>query len=134
MADVYRIEILEARLRELIEVMPSIWETVIVSSDGFVVAAYPPPVMDDLFRDASTSQVAAMAASLMALGDQTLNRLDHGRMRRMLIEGSNGVLVIYPINRSAALAVLVDSHSAKLGLVMHAIARACEVFAKYLPD
>ena len=43
MANVYRIEILEERLRRLTEVLPSLWETVIVSVDGFVVAAYPPP-------------------------------------------------------------------------------------------
>ncbi|MBK8430563.1 MAG: roadblock/LC7 domain-containing protein [Chloroflexi bacterium] len=134
MANVYRIEILEERLRRLTEVLPSLWETVIVSVDGFVVAAYPPPISEDIFKEASTSQVAAIAASLIALGDQALNRLDQGEMRRLMIEGDEGAIVIYPINRSAALAVLVDNKSAKMGLTLHEIARTATSFAALLPE
>lgn len=134
MADVYRIEILESRLQKLTETLPSIWETVIVSVDGFVVAAYPPPISEDIFKDASTSQVAAMAASLIALSEQTLTRLDQGDLNRLMIEGDNGAIVVYPINRSAALAVLVDNKSAKMGLTLHEIARTARSFAAILPE
>jgi predicted regulator of Ras-like GTPase activity (Roadblock/LC7/MglB family) len=134
MADVYRIEILENRLRLLTEAIPSIWEAVIVSIDGFVVAAYPPPVVEDIFKDASTSQVAAMAASLIALGDRALARLDQGEMVRLMIEGNEGAIVIYPIHRSAALAVLIDNKSAKMGLTLHEIARVARSFAAILPE
>lgn len=134
MADVYRIEILENRLQKLTQVLPSVWETVIVSIDGFVVAAYPPPISEDIFKDASTSQVAAMAASLIALSEQTLTRLDQGELNRLMIEGDNGAIVVYPINRSAALAVLVDNKSAKMGLTLHEIARTARSFASILPE
>lgn len=134
MANVYRIEILENRLQRLTEVLPSVWETVIVSIDGFVVAAYPPPISEDIFKDASTSQVAAMAASLIALSEQTLSRLDQGDLSRLMIEGDNGAIVVYPINRSAALAVLVDNKSAKMGITLHEIANTARSFAAILPE
>jgi predicted regulator of Ras-like GTPase activity (Roadblock/LC7/MglB family) len=102
--------------------MPSIRETVIVSTDGFVVASCPPPDIHDVYHPTSTPQVAAMAASLLALGDQTLARLAQGEMHRLMIEGEEGAIIVYPINRNAALAALV-SKTAKMGLALHEIAR-----------
>ncbi|MCL4871247.1 MAG: roadblock/LC7 domain-containing protein [Anaerolineae bacterium] len=134
MVNIYRVNILEDRLRQLTETVPGISGTVIVSIEGFVVAAYPPSEQSSLASAAETSptsQVAAMAAALIALGEQTLIRLAQGQMERLLIEGEDGAIVVYPINQNAALAAMVDK-GAKMGLVLVAIARAATAFGDVL--
>lgn len=134
MVNIYRVNILEDRLRQLTETVPGISGTVIVSIEGFVVAAYPPSEQSSLASAAETSptsQVAAMAAALIALGEQTLVRLAQGQMERLLIEGEDGAIVVYPINQNAALAAMVDK-GAKMGLVLVAIARAAAAFGDVL--
>ena len=134
MVNIYRVNILEDKLRELIEAIEGIIGTVIVSVEGFVVAAYPMVEPDGSYatiETSQTSQVAAMAAALIALGEQTLARLAKGQIERLLIEGETGAIVVYPINENAALAVMV-SKNAKMGLVLLATSRAAIFFSDIL--
>ena len=134
MANLYRIDILENSLRQLTETIPGIHQTVIVSTDGFVVASHPSVNIHDTgYHATNTQQVAAMAAALIALGDQTLSRLDQGGMGRMMIEGDDGAIIVYPINRNAALSALV-SKTTKMGITLYEISRAAQQFAKILPE
>ena len=130
MVNVYRVDILEERLRELTESVPGIMGTVIVSIEGFVVAAYP-PADEDLSQPTSTPQIAAMAATLIALSEEALTRLAQGKIERLLIEGVNGAMIVYPINRNAALAAMVDK-GAKLGLTLLTVSQAATFFASVL--
>jgi hypothetical protein len=130
MVNVYRVDILEDRLRELTESIPGIMGSVIVSIEGFVVAAYP-PADDDLSQPTSTPQIAAMAATLIALGEEALTRLAQGKIERLLIEGEHGAMIVYPINRNAALAAMVDKR-AKLGLTLLTVAQAASFFGNVL--
>ena len=72
-----------------------------------------------------------MAAALIGLGEQTLARLAQGQMQRLLIEGQDGAIIVYPINQNAALATMVTK-GAKMGLVLMAIARAATAFGDIL--
>lgn len=130
MVNVYRVDILEDRLRELTEGIPGIQGTVIVSYEGFVVAAYP-PADGDTHQSTSTPQVAAMAATLIALGENALTRLAQGKIERLLVEGNSGAMIVYPINRNAALAAMVDKQ-AKLGLTLLTISQAASFFGTIL--
>lgn len=129
MARVYRINILEDQLKGLTKKVGDIRQSVIVSNDGFVVAAY--PGSNDGPGAVNSPQVAAMAATLVALGDQTLERLAKGGIKRLLIEGDEGAIIVYPINRQTALACLV-TETAKMGLTLREIARAAERLAGIL--
>jgi predicted regulator of Ras-like GTPase activity (Roadblock/LC7/MglB family) len=134
MAKVYRVDILEDRLRQLAERTPGIQGTVIVSIEGFVVAAYPPAEHGDYHsahHPTSTPQVAAMAATLIALGEQTLTRLAQGKVERLMIEGEDGAMIVYPINRNAALAAMIDK-KAKIGLTLMAVSRTAAALADVL--
>ncbi len=124
MTTYYRADILENSLKELIDQAPGLQGAVIVSSEGFVVAAYPNELSGGR-QETSTPQVAAMAATLVALGETTLSRLSRGEIERMLIEGKEGAIVVYPINANAALAALL-AKNAKVGLTLLAVARAAE--------
>ena len=120
MSNLYRSEKLEGELRSLTDRMDSIHDTVIVSIDGFVVAAHSP---EDLTgRKANSPQIAAMTAALAGLGEKTLSQLAQGKLGRLLIEGEDGALVVYPVNENAAIAAIVGK-GAKMGLVMLAIRR-----------
>ncbi len=121
MAQVYKTDLLEDALHEMCEKLEGIQGAVIVSIEGFVVAAYT-PYENEIDEEGPTSspQVAAMAATLIALGERTLSRLAQGEMLRLLIEGNDGGMLVVPANRRASVAVMVGKE-AKMGLVLYAL-------------
>jgi hypothetical protein len=124
MAQVYKTDLLEEALQELCARLEGVQGAVIVSIEGFVVAAYAPRESDmDEEGPTSSPQVAAMAATLIALGERTLSRLAQGEMLRLLIEGNDGGMLVVPANRRASVAVMVG-REAKMGLVLYALQQA----------
>ncbi len=119
----YRSESLDRVLRTLHTAVPGIIASVIVNIDGLLVSSYPPGDEDN-FDDNPTSspQVAAMAATLIGLAERTLGRLAQGDLERLLMEGENGIMVVYPAGRTA-LAVLVGK-DVRMGNVLYAASRA----------
>ncbi len=121
MAQVYRTDLLEENLKELCSRLDGVQGAVIVSIEGFVVASYTPGTSDDEEEGPTSSpQVAAMAATLIALGERTLSRLAQGEMIRLLVEGNDGGMLVVPANRRASVAVMVG-REAKMGLVLYAL-------------
>ena len=119
MPQVYRMDLLQSALAELANSLEGVRAAVIVSIEGFVVASHPPG--DESFAEegsANSSQVAAMAATLVALAQRTMSRLEQGEIDRMLVEGQNGVMIIVPVTNEAAIAVLLEK-GAKLGVAFH---------------
>jgi len=118
----YRSEQLERTLKSLHVAVPGIRASVVVNVEGLLVAAYPPGDEDDPYGNPTSSpQVAAMAATLIGLAETTLNRLDQGNLKRLMIDADNGTMVVYPANR-ASLAVLVGKGT-KLGKVLYAVSQ-----------
>ena len=126
MAQVYKTDLLEGALKELCSRLEGVQGAVIVSIEGFVVAAYSPHE-SGLEEDSPTSspQVAAMAATLIALGERTLSRLAQGEMLRLLIEGNDGGMLVVPANRRSSVAVMVGKE-AKMGLVLYALQQSAK--------
>jgi predicted regulator of Ras-like GTPase activity (Roadblock/LC7/MglB family) len=119
MAQVYRMDLLQSALANMCGSLPGVRAAVILSIEGFVVASYPPG--DESFTEdssANSSQVAAMAATLVALAERTLSRLEQGDIERMLVEGHDGVMIVIPVTDSAAIAILLEKQ-AKLGFAMY---------------
>jgi len=132
MAQIYRTDLLEEALKEFCEKLEGVQGAVIVSIEGFVVAAYTPGA-DDMEEEGPTSspQVAAMAATLIALGERTLARLAQGEMLRLLIEGNDGGMLVVPANRRASVAAMV-SKQAKMGLVLYALQQSSKKISEIL--
>jgi predicted regulator of Ras-like GTPase activity (Roadblock/LC7/MglB family) len=63
-----------------------------------------------------------MSATLIGLAERTLGRLAQGELQRLLMEGEEGVMVVYPAGR-ASLAVLVEKN-ARLSHVLFAARKA----------
>lgn len=119
----YRSEMLERILRTLHAAADGVKASVIVNSDGLLVAAYPPGDEDNPHENPTSSpQVAAMSATLIGLAERTLARLAQGELERLLMEGENGVMIIYPAGR-ASVAVLAEK-DARLSRVLYATRKA----------
>src|SRR6266851_6203636 len=125
----FRQEVIDDLLRKLHSAVQGIKASVVVNRDGLLVAAFPPGDDDDpLANPTSSPQVAAMSATLIGLAERTLGRLEQGELERLLMEGEDGVMVVYPAGR-ATLAVLVDKDQ-KLGPVLYASARTAKDVAE----
>lgn len=132
MAQVYKTDFLEQALKEMCAKLEGVQGAVIVSIEGFVVAAYTPHETEmDEEGPTSSPQVAAMAATLIALGERTLSRLAQGEMLRLLIEGNDGGMLVVPANRRASVAVMVG-REAKMGLVMYALQQSAQKISDIL--
>jgi len=116
-------EKLETALRALHTVVEGIKASVIVNNDGLLVSSFPPGDESNPHENPTSSpQVAAMSATLIGLAERTLGRLAQGELERLLMEGEEGVMVVYPAGR-ASLAVLVGK-DARLSYVLYATKRA----------
>ncbi|GAB4527016.1 MAG: hypothetical protein OHK0046_44400 [Anaerolineae bacterium] len=131
MAQQYRSEALEEKLKTLHKVVDGVKATVIVNVDGLLVAAYPPGNEENPHENPTSSpQVAAMSATLIGLAERTLGRLAQGDLERLLMEGEEGVMVVYPAGR-ASLAVLVQKN-ARISRVLFAAKKTAAEVAEIL--
>lgn len=131
MAQEYRSEGLERTLKTLTQVVDGVKACVIVNIDGLLVAAYPPEDDENPHLNPTSSpQVAAMSATLIGLAERTLGRLAQGDLERLLMEGEEGTMVVYPAGR-ASLAVLVEK-DARLAHVLFAAKKAAAEVAEIL--
>ncbi len=118
-----REERLENTLSSLFSAVDGIKATVIVNNDGLLVAAFPPGDEENPHENPTSSpQVAAMSATLIGLAERTLGRLAQGDLQRLLMEGEEGVMVVYPAGR-ASLAVLAEK-DARMSYILFATKKA----------
>jgi hypothetical protein len=127
----YRVQVLEDILRRLHESVDGLHGTVVVSIEGFVVAAYSGEGRLRTSNPIDSPQIAAMAAAIIALGERVLSRLARGEINRILLDGTEGGIIVVPAGPEAALAAMVNK-DAKLGLVMHELRRSSHEVHKVL--
>lgn len=127
----YRVQLLENILQQLHTRVGGLHGAVVVSTEGFVVAAYAGDGRTRIENPVDSPQIAAMAASIIALGERVLDRLTRGEIDRILLDGTMGGIVVVPAGREAALAAMVGKE-AKLGLVMHEVRRAANEIEEIL--
>lgn len=131
MAQEYRSEILERTLKTLHVAVDGIKASVIVNVDGLLVAAFPPGDEKNPHENPTSSpQVAAMSATLIGLAERTLGRLAQGNLERLLMEGEEGVMVVFPAGR-ASLAVLCEK-GARLSHILYAARKAAAEITEVL--
>ena len=127
----YRVQILEDILRRMHKSVDGVHGTVVVSIEGFVVAAYSGEGRARHNNPVDSPQIAAMAAAIIALGERVLGRLARGEIDRILLDGTEGGIIVVPAGPDAALATMV-SKDAKLGLVMYELRRSSREVYKVL--
>jgi predicted regulator of Ras-like GTPase activity (Roadblock/LC7/MglB family) len=119
MPSLYRSDALRQSLLLLHRRVPAIGGSAIITSDGLVIATYPPDWDNDIQNPTGADSVAAMAAVISGAAERTVARLDQGALERVLIEGERGIIGVFPCTPDSALAVLI-AKDAKLGLAARA--------------
>lgn len=109
-------------LRNLQATTPGLVGAGIISIDGFAIASELPQSVEE-------RRVAAMAAAMLALGEQTTSEFDQGNLQRVFVEGNNGYTIIMNAGPEAVLSA-VARKDAKMGLVFLQMERAVEVILK----
>jgi uncharacterized protein len=127
----YRVQVLEDILRRLHKSVDGLHGTVVVSTEGFVVAAYSGEGRARTNNPIDSPQIAAMAAAIIALGERVLGRLARGELDRILLDGTEGGIIVVSAGPEAALAAMVNK-DAKLGLVMYELRRSSREVHKVL--
>lgn len=110
---------LQDLLRNLQTSTPGVLGAGVISADGFAIASELPHSVEE-------NRVAAMAAAMLALGEQTTVEFEHGGLRRVFVEGETGTTIIMSAGPDAVLSA-VARKDAKLGLVFLQMERAAEV-------
>jgi len=97
---------------------PGVMGSAVVSVDGFAIASELPGSVEE-------RRVSAMAAAMLALGEQTASEFEHGGLERVFVEGADGYTIVTSAGPEAVLAAIA-SRDAKLGLVFLQMGRTAE--------
>lgn len=120
---------LQEALRRLGLVVDGVKTSVIVSDEGFAIAAYPGEDGGNASGDPlNAPQVAAVAATLAALAERSLDRLAQGEMGRLLLEGEAGALLSFPAG-DVSLALLVEKDASMAHVLFAAQKTVAEIDA-----
>lgn len=90
----------------------------VVSVDGFAIASELPGSVEERW-------VSAVAAAMLALGEQTANEFEHGGLERVFVEGADGYTIVTSAGQEAVLAAIANK-DAKLGLIFLQMGRTAE--------
>ncbi len=102
---------LDEILRDFERNVPHVEATAVVSLDGLVIASRLPEQVEE-------DRVGAMGATILSISKRSGDELDRGEMLRVLIEGTNGFLMIRSIGDVAILVVLADK-KVRLGMLFY---------------
>ena len=119
-----RTEMMVDRLRDLQAGTPDIEASAVVSVDGLIMASSLPADVDE-------DRISAMSAAMLSLGDRIASELRRGRLERVYISGSDGIIVLMAVGEDAVLTVLAR-RQAKLGLIFLDMRRAAEDLGRLL--
>ncbi|HLE28825.1 MAG TPA: roadblock/LC7 domain-containing protein [Anaerolineales bacterium] len=121
----YRSDLLRRTLANLHREAPGVRGSAVITSDGFVIAVFPPGWDSDIQDPTGGENVAAMSAVVVGQAERTMGRLAQGELERVLMEGEKGSVAVFPITDDSALALLIEK-DAKMGLTLHAARKAAQ--------
>ncbi|MGB9695106.1 MAG: roadblock/LC7 domain-containing protein [Caldisericaceae bacterium] len=103
---------------------PDIEALAVVSLDGLPIASLLP-------SDAEEDRVAALSATILALGERTSEELNKGLLEQAYVKGESGYIITTGIKNLAALMV-VTNKDAKLGMALYSIKKGIQEIEKIL--
>jgi predicted regulator of Ras-like GTPase activity (Roadblock/LC7/MglB family) len=114
----YRSDALRQSLLQLHRRVPAISGSAVITADGLIIALYPPGWDNDIQNPTGADSVAAMAAVITSAAERTMARLNQGALERVLLEGEQGIIGVFPCTPDSALAVLM-AKDVRLGFSAH---------------
>ncbi len=113
-------------LKRMGEVNPDIQGSAIVSIQGL-------PICSALARDVNDETVSAMSAAILSVSERTLKELARGDLKRILIEGVDGIIILSKAGENAILCTLAKS-DVSLGMIFLNIQSVSNKIAELLDD
>jgi predicted regulator of Ras-like GTPase activity (Roadblock/LC7/MglB family) len=96
-------------LRKMEAVNAEIQGSAIVSVQGL-------PICSVLARDVNDGIVSAMSAAILSVSERAVEELARGDLKRILIEGNDGIIILSKAGQNAILCTLCKAN-ASLGMV-----------------
>ena len=94
---------------------PNIEATAVFDTDGLVIASRLPGGVDD-------EVIGAMTAAILSISNRSSEELDRGKMKRVLVEGDEGSIIIMSVGEDLVLVTLVGEN-VKLGILFYELSR-----------
>lgn len=98
-------------LKEFIRKSSHIEAAAVMTRDGM-------PVVTCLKRDVDPGTLSAVSASLLSLAERTLADMKKGELQQVLIQGSEGFVLMVGVGTNAVLSIVSECDS-KLGMLLH---------------
>lgn len=98
---------LKRDLKRLVKSNPDVEAGAIVSIEGSLIVSVFPEVIDD-------TKIAAMTAAIFSLGERGVLEVVRGNLKRIMIEGDNGLILIMTAGKNKIL-VLSTTRYPRLG-------------------
>ena len=91
--------------------VPHVQATAVVSTDGLVIASRLPTEVEE-------DRIGAMGAAILSISTRSGGELERGEMVRVLIEGTEGYILIRSVGEYAILVALIEK-DVRLGLLFY---------------
>jgi predicted regulator of Ras-like GTPase activity (Roadblock/LC7/MglB family) len=105
---------------------PDIQGAAIFNLQGFSIRSILP-------RDVDEAIVSAMSAAILSVSERAVEELERGKLKRILIEGIEGTIILSKIEEKAILCTLTKSN-ASLGMVFLGIQGISREISRYLAE
>ena len=104
--------------------VPHVQATAVVSTDGLVIASRLP-------TDVEEDRIGAMGAAILSISTRSGGELERGEMVRVLIEGTEGYILIRSVGEYAILVALVEK-DVRLGLLFYEANKCIHLLSEVL--
>jgi len=111
-------EDLTKTLKEIVSEHREIEGIAIVSIEGLPITSYLPSGIDEVV-------ISAITATMLSVGEKANLQLNKGFLRRVILEGDNGYIIVTSIDENTLLTVFTSKRM-KIGLIFLAIQKAIE--------
>ncbi|PSJ81182.1 roadblock/LC7 domain-containing protein [Neisseria iguanae] len=117
-------QLLLSVLSDLNNTSTDINASAVISPDGLPIATLLPSHLN-------ADRVGAMSATLLALGNRSVQELACGELDQVMVKGKNGYILLSQAGENAVLALMANE-SSKLGLILLDAKRAAKHIAEIL--
>lgn len=117
-------------LKAFYEKLPGIQLCAVVSIEGLPISHYP----EELPRNADSTRVAAMTASILSLGERAMLEISSAnQLDRILVEGRDGYLISITAGTKAVLTVYANK-DLRIGLLFFDMKKTAEEIGRILDN
>ena len=104
--------------------VPHVQATAVVSTDGLVIASRLPAEVEE-------DRIGAMGAAILSISTRSGGELERGEMVRVLIEGTEGYILIRSVGEYAILVALIEK-DVRLGLLFYEANKCIDLLTEVL--